>query len=497
MAVCALVSAPVYAGTALANDPPSVSLTPGSNAPDAFKLADFFADPTGAQVDAGGSLVGEYVTIDGAAASAEDHTQISAGSENGSADILVSVDKFGNRPAIDNNNRLVGVPGGNAFVNLIPAGGSVTSLPLGNPGGGGTPGGGTPGGGALTTAIGEVSLSMEGTWRGRSSGPAAGTGITAAVDAAGVYTISAAAGASPSIVSIVSPGADVVQVLAAEAVASSGDLVGVHTAGPGANVLVIGTTPVSVGEYAQLQFDYNASAVDGVAIAVIGFDGAVAFQSVSYSNPSGGSLEAGVTKTLATSIKSTSGSVIPALQIFNGGTAQITVTVSNAVVGQARPLVDYAIDPNHTAYANDLSSTAGLIGDILQQGAAGPTQGNGFIVLDGSTGTDGVANASIQAVNNQGTNTAEVFVQRVGDAPAGSFFVLNVTDGGPTSYAAFVPGSAIPTDGFLKVQATGTVQADGTAVFVTLQSVNVTVNCMDLTGRDIMQADNQYDANLL
>ena len=222
----------------------------------------------------------------------------------------------------------------------------------------------------------------------------------------------------------------------------------------------------------------------------------VAFQSVSYSNPSGGSLEAGVTKSLATSVKATSGSVIPAVQIFNGGAAQIVVTVSNAAVGNARPLVDYAIDPNHAAYANDLSSSAGLIPDILQQGAAGPTDGNGFIVLDGSTGTDGIANASLQASNGQGTNTAEVYVQRVGDAPAGSFFVLNVTDGGPTSYAAFVPGEAIPTDGWLKVQATGTVQADA-AVFVTLQSVNVVVNCMDLTGRDIMQADNQYDANLV
>jgi hypothetical protein len=493
MVICALVSAPVYAGTAMANDPPSVSLAPGQNAPDAFMLADFFADPTGAQVDAGGSVgANGLVTIDGAAASAAGHTQISAGGESGSGDLLVSANKFANRPAIDNNNRLVGVAGGNAFVNLIPAGQSVTSaMPLGNPGGSGT------GGGALTTAIGEVSLSSDGVWRKRSSGPATGTGITASVDASGNYTISAAAGASASIVSIVSAGADVVQVLAAPATSVGAPIVGTHTvAANGGVAFLVGTEAIAVAdEYVQLSITYNASSVNGVAIAPVGFDGGVVGNNMNYTNPSGGQLQAGVAKNLATSVKSLSGSVTPAVQIFNGGTAAVTVNITRCVVGQARNLVDYAINPNSILASHNLDSIDGLIADIAAQGAAGPTD-EGDVIGLAAPGANDIANASIIDGQAVGTVVAEVFVQKVG-AGSGTF-VLNVTDGAGVSYAMFVPGDSIPTTGWLKVQATGTVSTGAGPLIATMQAAGgLSVLCDDLSLRNIQQADNQYDANLI
>jgi hypothetical protein len=491
LAICSLAVAPVYAGTAMANDPPSISLPVGTNAPDAFNINDFFVDPTGATIDGGSLGADGSATVDGLSAAGTADYSISAGAESGAAQVWASSAKFGNRPQIDNNNRLVGVAGGNLFANW---GSSSSSLPLGSVGGGsGTPGGSTPGGGAVVVSVGEVSLSSEGTWRKRSSGPA-DTGVSATIDADGNYSIDVADGASASIVSFSVAGVDAVQVLAAPATEVGAPIVGTHTVAAGANNLVIGTEPVAVGEYAQLELTYNASSADGVAIAVIGFDGAVAFQSATYSNPSGPGLQAGVDKNLATSVRSAAGSVIPAVQVFNGGSAPVTVTISRFAVAQARPLVDYAINPNATVVNNPLDSTDGLIPDILAQGAGGPVAGDGVIALNGQ---GGVANASIQATLGQGTCVAECYVQRVGAADDGAAFVVNVTDGGALSFAQFVPGSGIPTDSFWKVQAVGTVQADGTAAFVTLQAAGVNVNVDNLVIREIDQADNQFDANLL
>jgi len=502
LAICSLAVAPVFAATGMANDPPSIHLAPGENAPDAFNINDFFVDPTGATVDSGGSADGDgNVTVDGLADPGTTSYSISNGAgDSGSAGVWVSASGFENRPAIDNNNRLVGVDGGNWFVNwVVPGGDPVTSnLPIGSPAGGGdgTPGGGTPGGGSVAVSVGQVSLTYEGRFRLRSSGPAE-TGITAAIDAAGNYTISAAEDSSASIVSFSVADVDAVQVLAAPATDVGAPIVDTHTVAAGASALVIGTDPVSVDGVAQLSLYYNASSVDGVAIAVIGFDGAVAFQGVTFSNPSGPGLEAGVTKCLGTSFRSTTGSVIPAVQVFNGGSAEITVEIVRFVVADAAPLVDYAINPNCTAVENPLDSIDGLIADILVQGAAGPTAGDGVIGL-AAPGANDVANASIIAALGVGTAVAECFVQRVGDATDGSAFVLNVTDGGATSFAAFKPGGSIPTDSFMKVQAAGTVQSDIEQAFITMQVAGgLTVNVDDLAVRCIDQADNQFDANLL
>jgi hypothetical protein len=502
LAISSLAVAPVYAGTALANDPPSLSLAPGANQANAFNINDFFADPTGASIT-GGSLDGSgNATVDGlATAGTKEYSISNSAGESGSASVWASAAKFTNRPAIDNNNRLVGVAGGNWFANWIVAGGSVSSnAPLGNAGGGGsgTPGGAT-GGGALSVSVGEVSISYEGTWRKRTSGPASDTGISATIDAAGNYTISASAADDPhpAIVTFSAGTSDAVQVLAAHAHDVGAPIVGTHTVQPGQAALVIGTAPVDVEGVAQLSLTYNASSVSGVAIAVIGFDGGVAFQSVTYSNPSGPGLEAGTAKSLSTSIRSESGSVIPAVQVFNGGSAAVTVNITRFAVAHAGPLVDYAINPNHNTFEHALDDGAGVIPDILQQGATAPTYSGGSMVL-AAAGATGISNGTVQAALSRGTAVAECYVQRVGAATDGSVFVLNVTDGGATSYAAFKPGSSIPTDGWLMVQAAGTIQADGTGVFITAQAASgLTVNVDNLSVRQIDQDDNQFDANLL
>lgn len=501
LAISSLAVAPVYAGTALANDPPSLSLAPGANQANAFNINDFFADPTGASIT-GGSLDGSgNATVDGlATAGTKEYSISNSAGESGSASVWASAAKFINRPAIDNNNRLVGVAGGNWFTNWIVAGGTVGSnAPLGNAGGGGsgTPGGAT-GGGALSVSVGEVSISYEGTWRKRTSGPASDTGITATIDAAGNYTISASAtdDVNAAIVTFSAGTSDAVQVLAAHAHDVGAPIVGTHTVQPGLSTLQFGGA-VDVEGVAQLTLTYNASSVSGVAIAVIGFDGALAGSTVTYSNPSGSGLEAGVTKSLSTSILSEAGSVIPAVQVFNGGSAAVTVNITRFTVAHAAPLVDYAINPNHTTFEHALDSGAGVLPDILQQGATAPTYSGGAMVL-AAAGANGISNGTVQAALSRGTAVAECYVQRVGAAEGTAVFVLNVTDGGATSYAAFKPGSSIPTDGWLMVQAAGTIQADGTGVFITAQSSGgLTVNVDNLSVRQIDQDDNQFDANLL
>jgi hypothetical protein len=496
LAICSLAIAPVYAGTAMANDPPSVSLTPGANAPDAFNINDFFVDPTGASIT-GGSLDAEgSATVDGSASAGVLDYSISAGSESGEAKVWVSADKFGNRPAIDGNNRIVGQTDANWFVNWIVPGSSVSSkAPLGNPGGGssGTPSGSTGGGGALAASVGEVSLSMEGTWYKRSSGSSTSTGITATIDADGNYTITAAAEASAAIVTFSAGSADAVQVLAAPVVEVGAPVTGSRTVPAGGTDFQVGEA-VSVGEYAQLSAYYNASSVDGVAIAVIGFDGVLDGSTVNYSNPSGSGLEAGVLKCLGTSVKSTSGSIIPAIQIFNGGTADITVDIAKFVVADARPLTDYAINPNNVTAEDSLDTIDAIVGDILAVGAVAPVGDAGAMLLNGA---GGVSNGTLLAALNKGTAVAECWAQAVGTPDAGSVFVLTVVDGGPTSFATFLPGSSLPTSDWLKVQTMGTIQADLPQAFIVVQAAGLNARVDNLMVRQIDQDDNQFDANLL
>lgn len=494
LAICSLAIVPVYAGTAMANDPPSVSLTPGANAPGAFNINEFFVDPTGASITGGSLDAAGNATVDGSASAGVLDYSISAGSESGEAKVWVSGNKFGNRPAIDGNNRIVGQTDANWFANWVVPGSSVSSrAPLGNPGGGsGTPSGGT-GGGALVASVGEVSLSMEGTWYKRSSGPATGTGITASIDAAGNYTISAAAGARAAIVTFSAGTADAVQVLAAPVVEVGAPVTGSRTVQPGAVDFQVGAA-VSVDEYAQLTLVYNASAVDGVAIAVIGFDGALAGDTVIYSNPSGAGLQSGVAKSLSTSAKSTTGSIIPAVQIFNGGAAAITVSIDRFTVANAHPLTDYAINPNHVTAEHNLDTVDGIVPDVLGAGAVAPVADAGSMLLNGA---GGVSNGTLISALSKGTAVAECWAQAVGAPAAGSVFVLTVVDGGPSSFATFMPGTSVPTDSWLKVQTSGTLQSDLAQAFIVVQAAGFNCRVDNLMVRQIDQDDNQFDANLL
>jgi hypothetical protein len=512
-AVCGLLAAPVSADTLFATDPPDIQLAPGATADQTFDLDDFF-DSTGGTVSY--TATGATVGADGVASvfglSNPGSTKASFTGTNGaetktvSSDVVVSSFRLGNRPAVDNNNRLAGVAGGNWFVNWLTPGSTFNSrLPLtGLPSGSGTPGGVTGGGStggagaALIATIANVGVNEnpETGLRSRSINGSIATGagsansgsLTATLNADGSYSL--VAGANYSGAQIVTLGArsgasvDAVHLLAAKATdvtslttleGTAVTLPGSVTVPAGAAVLAYGAA-VPVNTNAQISLYANTPSAT-VNIAAIGFDGALAFQGVSYTNPGGSNIQASALKCYGTAIRTTSNSVLPAFQVFNAGTAPVTVQIERLVVVDSGPLIDYAVNLNAVA-ALPVSGTIpdgnGWIPDILAAGAKAPTAstanhfvGGGSLSLDG---TGSFANASVISALGQGTAVAEAWIQRVGAADAGSNFTLNLTDGGANSFQANTPGAAIPTTGWWKTQASGTLSAAAPQVFLTVQA---------------------------
>jgi hypothetical protein len=541
LVVCGLMVVSAQAATLFGNETPDIKLAPGTTGDNVFDLDDFFDGPGTVTYSATGGSVGANgmasVLGDANPGMKTASFTATAGAETVTVDSQVYITQvnLGNDPMIDDNNRIVGMDGNNVFFNAIVPGQTVNSAKaLTNlPQGGGSPGGVT-GGAALIATIGQVTLNQTetGLVQRSSSVAAQGTGgtvsaggLTATLNADGTYSLAAANNFSGAwIVTLgASSGAnvDAVHLLAAAAQAVTLDAASVLaipagtnpqaqiaynngqavvTAAAGQGILVVANNAATVGEYATVSLNYNASGP--VSIAVIGFDGGLDGSAVFFANPSGGNVATGVTKNLATSVRPVSGSVLAGFQIVNAGSASATVTISNLVVASAGPVTNYALNPNAKAYDNSLVNTTGLLPDIAASGAKAPTAstennftsaaGAGSISLEG-VGGSGIANAAAQVALGDGTAVGEAFVKRMGTAAAGSVLALVVTDG-VSQFGAFTPGGSVP-ETFRKFICSGTYSAATTAFFV-VQAAGFNAVVDDLSVRIVTDTDNMFDANL-
>ncbi len=527
-AALALLAAPVAnADTLLAVDPPDVNLAPGTTASDTFDLDDFFNSTAGdiSYTVSGGSANADNVaTVDGLADVGS--TTFSVEGTNGtdtltvSSSVFVSTFNITNGPDINNNNRWVGVDGGNKFAQFLAPGGSFSSsVPLGNlpqGGGGGTgspggvTGGGVTGAAALIQTIASVGLTTdlvtglrERTINGDVASGSNGQ-LTVELNADGSYTVTAGDNFSGNhIVTLgaTAAGTDAVHVLASAATELGAPFVGTHTATADAPALVFGDgSPIPVsGSMATVTVYYQTSDANAV-IAAVGFDGALAGETVSFTNSSGAQIDAsGTVKGLATSFTVTSGSVIPAVQVASSG-GSVTVDVVRMTVASAGPLHDFALNPNHTVPLSvSADSTDGWIADILGSGASGPAADSasnfasaGSLALNGS---GGIANAATQTLLPGGEVAAECYVQSGGGEGA---FALALTDGAGFSLQATKLPSQLPADGWQKVTVSGTVASGGVdAAFLVVQAAGFDALVDDVVVRAIDDKPEHFDADLL
>ncbi|MFB3785865.1 MAG: hypothetical protein ACE15F_05790 [bacterium] len=546
-ALLGLVAAPVHAATVVANDTPDLRIAPGATA--TFDLANFFDAVTGTltYTAEGGTINGSMVSVFGSATPGRSVAKFTATSGAGSAttESVVQVSSFaiGNKPAVDNNNRIPGLAGGNIFFNALVPGTTVnsavalTNLPQG--GGGGT-GGGATGAAALIATIGSVQMTYAETGLRQvartvvatGAGSASANGLTATLNADGTYSLAAGANfAGTWIVSLGAQsgeGADGANLVAAQATAVAMDATwlampagtapqgavafangaATFTVAAGQGVLIASTTPVAAGaagDSVSLVADYNTNNA-GVNLALVAFDGALGADT-KFTNPSGANLEANVTKNLAISFVTLTGNVVPAVQVFNGSAAAATVTVSNMKVVRAGAVVDYALDPNAVlalGVDGSLASITGWNGNLLADpNTVGPaaSTANHFTSAAGAgsmslPGKGKIANAFIMPTLAKGTNVAECFVQRVGDADAGAAFALVVTDGVATTSHSFVAGASIPTDSWVKVNAVATV-ANAGMNYVLVQAAGFDANVDDVAIRIVDDKAEYFDAGLL
>lgn len=537
VALCGLLIAPVQAATTLATDTPDILLAPGTTGDDVFDLNDFF-EPNAASYSAiGGSVSGSMASVLGAAAPGMMEAVFTGDGVEATSMVQVTDFMIGNGPAIDNNNRLAGVAGGNMFVNGIVPGTSVASMmALGLPevGGGGTPGGVT-GGAALIATIGQVTVSTaangliqrDSSVVASGAGSAASGGLTATLNADGSYSLAAGAnfagawvvtfgaqaGASAAGVHMLAAAANMVALEAAGWIvqpagsepAATLNFAGgtlVVSAAAGTGNLLISSTPVTVGEYAIVSIDYSSNSA-GVNVAAVAFDGALGPDTVAYTNPGGANIDgSGAMKNIALSVKSVAGAISPAFQVFNGGASAATVTIHSVKVIHARPLPDYALNVNAKAANFGFADLTGWNGDVLGTGAGGPTASTsnnfasdtpGAMAL---AGAGAFANAGTMVTVGVGTVVGQCYVMRTSDAEAGSAFAFVLTDGVTNNLSTFVPGAAIPTDGWLKVICSGTQSVGMTAFFVA-QCAGFDGVVDDASVRIITDQDSYFDSVLL
>ncbi len=502
----ALFATSASAGTCTAQDGPDVVLAPGeAGDAAAIDLSDFLcgdATPSGA-INASGVPTG------GAAAGVSDYSATD-GSATVSGVVQISDFVIGNAP--DPANGMVGASG-NPFINGVVPGGSISSVVAltGLPSGGaaGTDGAGT-GAAALLTSVAQVTLQdCDGcgdccVMRARSADLVDGSGLTPVLNADGTYSVAASADFTGAYVVTLgaSSGAseDAVHLVAAQAVnmdlanvttvPAGGDAAavanGVVTAGAGQGILVVSNAPVAVGGLCTVSLNYNTDST-AVNIAVIGFDGGLDGSVVNYSNPTAGNIEAGVTKTLSVSFASQSGSVLPAFQVYNGGTAAATVTISNVQVLMAGPVTDYALDPNASV---DLSAVA-WTPDPLGQGAVAPVVDGCNVALNGE---GGLSNAALILPVAAGCYALECTVEKTGSAD-GTVVLTLVDAGGSASAASFVNTASL--SGAAKVTCSVDLSVDLAQAFIVIQSAGANVTVSNLCLREYADAAAWADLDLL
>lgn len=370
--------------------------------------------------------------------------------------VMVAQADIANAPLVDDNNRIVGMDGGNIFFNaMVPGADAVQSnANLGLPAGGGSPAGAS---GAVVYIDGVMSNS-EG-------------GLTVTVNADGSYSLYADEAFDGVSTVVVGAAGEGTRLLAAAATAVTLDPMEL-TVAPGASQLVLGTGAVAAGAAGDgVTVQANYVATGPATIAVIGFDNAAIDATlggtVNYANQTGGNVAAGVEKSIATSFTTLSGSVIPAVQVYNGGDADVTVTFSDVVVVKAGSVVDYALE----AGSVDVGDT---FNPDLLQGATGSIE-----AIDGGVkiiGASGHANAWTQVALGAGTSVASANVAATG---AEGTLVLIMTDGA-TEFASFVPAARLA--GGVDVSIAATYSVD-TTVFLLAQAAGFDA---DVTNIEVM-----------
>jgi hypothetical protein len=390
---------------------------------------------------------------------------------------------IGNAPSVNDNNRVVGMDGGNIYYNgLVPGGSASSIVNLGLPaGGGGSPGSGT-GAAGLVAAIAD----LDGNVIAQGAGSANANGLTVTLDANGSYSLTASANFNGAYYVALGSGADIIALVAAEAVAVdlngatfmaadgvaySGGQASV-TVAPGAATLVLAAAPVaagSAGDLVTLSMDYNTPST-AVSIAIVGFDGGINGSMVKYSNAGAAALAQNITKNLATSFVTLTGQVQVGYQVFNSGTAAVTVTLENFLIVKAGPVPAAAMETEDVAlgaWGSNLFGEAGYV-DAVEAG--------GTITIAASGGK--VGNAFANATLPQG-EIAVSCKAAASNTAAGATLILTAValDGGMTC-ASFVDETQM--SGTVDVATAGTNSSADAASIIVVQSSGGDVTVTDV-----------------
>ncbi|MBD3265451.1 hypothetical protein GF373_02175 [bacterium] len=534
LVVLGLLAAPVTSATLYGTDTPDIRLAPGASADQVFDLNDFFDSASGdiSYMQDGQALSSSVVDLAGSADAGMTTVQFeaSAGGETVSQDSVVQVSSFmiDNVPAIENN--LAGVDG-NAFLNGIAPGSSMSSVQalalVGGGDFGSLTGGSATGAAGLIATIAEVNTSYTDTGlvvrnaevKASGAGSASFGGLTASLDASGSYTLEAAGDfGGPFVVTLGAAGgasADAVHIVAAneteipmedgafavlaptglDAGSFSG---GTATVGAGQGVLVIANTGVEMSGEATVSLNYQSDSAS-VSVAVVAFDAASVAalnpELIAYELVAGGLVEVDTLANISTSNMVSTG-VLPAFQVVNTGDAAASVTISDLSVMQVGPVQDFAINPNATADLGVNGDLAGVSLPTVNNQAAGAAAGeNNFASANGDgcyqlDASSAVTNGLIQATVDDGLFAAECWIQKVGGE--GTFY-LHATDG--AAEARQQVDVAAMGSGWQKVSAEGLANAD--SLFVVVQTSEANVYVDDVSVRLVQDDASFFDYELL
>lgn len=460
-----------------------------------------------------------------------------------------------NAPRIDDNNRIVGVEGGNSFLNALTPGGHpvVGNSPLMV--------NGTSeanGDSKLEIAIGEFSLD---TFRDacgvriRSSSPqvraegigeatASYQGLTVGLDSSGQYSLSADSQFGRLLqivfnrtVRIVAAPAYYPSLAQPEIYPASGYVLGnvvsvtdslqFHLeANQGALAVLPG---INVTQPVTLSVDYRIHASASIRIALLGVnrtsDGTIQFSNgYGYTQVSGSSLAVGVPKNLAAFCLSPKGFINPVVQIVNPGNEPADITISNAAIIGASPLTDLALNPNRIVPLTPSGDFS------LREEAEEKIDHNGYIegnldvfndrrlpiiqgiviascvncsAVPGGPGSllfnpqpTGKALAVLEATVKKGTVTAEIQVKRIANS-TGTLSLLAYSSDGEFEAGASIQAQDLPLEQWTPITCSGVCQIDETKLHIAVQvsGGDALILIDDVTVRQIVEPLIWFDRN--
>ncbi|MBN2325615.1 MAG: CAP domain-containing protein [Candidatus Omnitrophica bacterium] len=254
-------------------------------------------------------------------------------------------------------------------------------------------------------------------------------------------------------------------------------------ADPDEAILLLFFQPTPVEKHGILHFDY-ASSSNQIYLASVIFDGAVSSSHVVYDNDAVKNAEEGVFLPRSFYFQSASGSVYPAVQLYNSGENPARIVLQNlsmeVLPSEAEwkqenlQAISLPIEPSCT-------TLEGWNFDIQQNQALQPELhfDNNFYSDEGwqcfrLPGYEYLANSYTSYLNTEsveGYGIASCYVKRIRRLDDDSFFVLMVTNSANEANATFIPASAIPQDRWMRIQTAGSFKAG--ANYVVIQSAGV------------------------